>query len=73
MNKSNVSVTNIKKIKAEDILNYLAEGFLRGNINCLKSNTNEQIKRSTTVQHEIRIGITHVSREKKRIIFQTYF
>ncbi|CAF0968829.1 unnamed protein product [Rotaria sordida] len=59
MNKSNVNVTNIKKIKAEDLLNYLAGGFLRGNIGFLKSNTTERIKGPTTVQREIRIGVTH--------------
>ncbi|CAF4841473.1 unnamed protein product, partial [Rotaria sp. Silwood1] len=59
MNKSNVNVTNMKKIKTEDLLNYLASGFLRGNIGFLKSNTTERIKGPTTVQREIRIGVTH--------------
>lgn len=59
MNKSNTNTANIKKIKVEDILNYLASGFLRGNIGFLKSNTTERIKGPTTVQREIRIGVTH--------------
>jgi hypothetical protein len=52
----------MKKIKADEMLNYLAGGFLRGNIGFLKSNTTERIKGPTTVQREIRIGVTHVSR-----------
>ncbi|CAF1591890.1 unnamed protein product, partial [Rotaria magnacalcarata] len=56
MNKSNANVTNAKKVKAEDLLNYLAGGFLRGNIGFLKSNTTERLKGPTTVQREIRIG-----------------
>ncbi len=59
MNKSNANIANIKKLKTEDILNYLASGFLRGNIGFLKSNTTERIKGPTTVQREIRIGVTH--------------
>ncbi|CAF2246902.1 unnamed protein product [Rotaria magnacalcarata] len=59
MNKSNANVTNAKKVKAEDLLNYLAGGFLRGNIGFLKSNTTERLKGPTTVQREIRIGVTH--------------
>ncbi|CAF1564553.1 unnamed protein product, partial [Adineta ricciae] len=35
------------------------EVFLRGNIGFLKSNTTERIKGPTTVQREIRIGVTH--------------
>ena len=60
MNKSNANAANMKKVKTEDILNYLAGGFLRGNIGFLKSNTTERIKGPTTVQREIRIGVTHV-------------
>ncbi|UJR09975.1 hypothetical protein I4U23_014199 [Adineta vaga] len=59
MNKSSTNTANAKKIKSEDILNYLAGGFLRGNIGFLKSNTTERIKGPTTVQREIRIGVTH--------------
>lgn len=50
---------NVKKVKVEDMLNYLAGGFLRGNIGFLKSNTTERLKGPTTVQREIRIGVTH--------------
>lgn len=60
MNKSNANAANAKKVKVEDLLNYLAGGFLRGNIGFLKSNTTERIKGPTTVQREIRIGVTHV-------------
>jgi hypothetical protein len=63
MNKSNTSNTN--KIKVEEILNYLSEGFLRGNLNSFKFNTTEQSKRPTRVQNEIRIGVTYVRHEKK--------
>jgi len=73
MNKSNISVTNIKKIKTEEILNYLGEGFLRGNICSLKPNTNEQFKGPTTIQHEIRTGVTHVSKKKKELFFKLIF
>jgi hypothetical protein len=66
MNKSNANVANSKKIKTEDILNYLAGGFLRGNIGFLKTNTTERIKGPTTVQREIRIGVTHVRNNKKK-------
>ncbi|CAF1344983.1 unnamed protein product [Adineta steineri] len=59
INRSNANTANTKKIKTEDILNYLAGGFLRGNIGFLKSNTTERIKGPTTVQREIRIGVTH--------------
>jgi len=65
MNKSNISVTNIKKIKTEEILNYLGEGFLHGNISFLKPNTNEQLKGPSTIHHDIRIGVTHVRKKKK--------
>jgi hypothetical protein len=65
MTKSNTSAANAKKIKVEDILNYLAGGFLRGNIGFIKSNTTERIKGPTTVQREIRIGVTHVSNTRK--------
>ncbi len=64
MNKSNANVANIKKIKTEDILNYLATGFLRRNIGFLESNTTEGIKGPTAVQPEIRIGVTHVRNNK---------
>ena len=55
------SATNTKKIKIDDMLNYLAGGFLRGNIGSFKSNTTERLKGPSTVQREIRIGVTHVS------------
>ena len=61
MSKSTANAANAKKIKTEDILNYLAGGFLRGNIGFLKTNTTERIKGPTTVQREIRIGVTHVN------------
>ncbi len=73
MNKSNANAANVKKIKTEDILNYLAGGFLRGNLGFLKSNTTERIKGPTTVQREIRIGVTHVRndiRKNLRIIIK---
>lgn len=65
LSKSTANAANAKKIKAEDILNYLAGGFLRGNIGFLKTNTTERIKGPTTVQREIRIGVTHVSRDAR--------
>jgi formate dehydrogenase maturation protein FdhE len=64
-NKTNTNAANVKKIKTEDILNYLAGGFLRGNIGFLKTNTTERIKGPTTVQREIRIGVTHVRHKIK--------
>lgn len=60
MTKSTASAASVKKVKVEDILNYFAGGFLRGNIGHLKSSTTERIKGTATVQREIRIGVTHV-------------
>ncbi len=62
--KSQSSLADTKTIKAEDILNYLSEGFLHGHISLLKPNTKEQCKGLMTVQHEIRIGVTRVRDEK---------
>lgn len=67
MTKSTASASNAKKVKVEDILNYLAGGFLRGNIGHLKSSTTERIKGPTSVQREIRIGVTHVSENSSDI------
>lgn len=64
MNKSNTSNTN--KIKVEEILNYLSEGFLRGNLNSFKFNTMEQSKGLTTV----RIGVTYVKIRKEYLFFK---
>ena len=64
MHKSNVNQANVKKIKIEDTLNYLARGFLRGNIGVLKSATAERIKGPITIQREIRIGMTQVKEIK---------
>ena len=50
-----------KKLKTENILNYLSEGFLRG-----KTNSNESI----IIHNEIRIGVTHV---KITLRFIEYF
>lgn len=66
----------MKKLKIEDLLNYLAEGFLHGHINSLKSNTNEQLKgtTTTTIQHEIRIGVTYVRTQKiKELLIKSLF
>jgi len=72
MTKSNTNAANAKKIKTEDILNYLAGGFLRGNIGFLKSNTTERIKGPTSVQREIRIGVTHTYVELALVLGTTW-
>jgi hypothetical protein len=64
MNKSNTSNTN--KTKVEEILNYLSEGFIRGNLNSFKFNTMEQSKGPTTV----RIGVTYVKIRKEYLFFK---
>jgi len=64
MNKSNTS--NANKIKVEEILNYLSDGFLRGNLNSFKFNTTEQSKGPTTV----RIGVTYVKTRKEYLFFK---
>ena len=66
-NQSKISNINQKNtIKVEEMLNYLSEGFRHGHLNLLKSNTTEQSKELTVVQHEIRAGMTYVrdTREK---------
>jgi hypothetical protein len=70
---THLSVTNIKKIKTEEILNYLGEGFLHGNISFLKPNTNEQLKGPSTTHRDIRIGVTHVRKKTKKDYFLNLF
>ena len=53
--------TSTKPVQVEDILRYLAAGFLRGSTRCLKPGVNEQSPSSTSNQREIRMGITYVS------------
>ncbi|CAF1187973.1 unnamed protein product, partial [Didymodactylos carnosus] len=66
--KANSNTNSIRRAKTEDILNYLAGGFLRGGVGFLKSNTTERIKGPTAVQREIRIGVTHTYVELARYL-----
>jgi hypothetical protein len=53
-----------KVVKLEDALNMLATGFLKGGTGFLKSSTaGDMIKGGGSVNREIRVGVTHVSRQ----------
>ncbi|KAJ8688360.1 hypothetical protein QAD02_024155 [Eretmocerus hayati] len=49
---------NIKQISLEEVLNILMSGFLRGGVGFLKG-TGEIIKGSSSVNREVRVGVTH--------------
>jgi hypothetical protein len=53
-----MNVSSMRTKKVEDILHYLAAGFLRGTTRTGKSDNGEL---SIAVQAEIRIGVTYVS------------
>lgn len=48
-----------KLATAEDMMNLLASGFLKGGIGFLKGGATEMIKGSSTVAREVRVGVTH--------------
>ncbi|KOC63073.1 HEAT repeat-containing protein 5B [Habropoda laboriosa] len=57
----NPSVTqnkNSKQISLDEVLNILMSGFLRGGVGFLKG-TGEIIKGSSSVNREVRVGVTH--------------
>jgi hypothetical protein len=60
MNKSNTNVNNVRCKKVDDILTYLAGGFLRGTIRCSKVDVADHVERLTAMQCDIRTGITYV-------------
>ena len=53
------SVNTSSKAKAEEVLNYLSQGFLH----------DIQTKKSTTLLNEVRIGIVYVRTSKKNLFF----
>lgn len=50
---------NCKQISLDEVLNILMSGFLRGGVGFLKG-TGEIIKGSSSVNREVRVGVTHV-------------
>lgn len=52
-----------KQTSLEEVLNILMSGFLRGGVGFLKG-TGEIIKGSSSVNREVRVGVTHVSSYK---------
>lgn len=50
----------VKQTSLEEVLNILMSGFLRGSVGFLKG-TGEIIKGSSSVNREVRVGVTHVS------------
>ena len=56
----------MKVYKLEDLLNILSTGFLKGGSGFLKAaSAGEMIKGSGSINREIRVGVTHVSRKTK--------
>lgn len=49
-----------KQASLEEVLNILMSGFLRGGVGFLKG-TGEIIKGSSSINREVRVGVTHVS------------
>jgi len=50
----------IKQASLDEVLNILMSGFLRGGVGFLKG-TGEIIKGSSSINREVRVGVTHVS------------
>lgn len=50
---------NYKQISLDEVLNILMSGFLRGGVGFLKG-TGEIIKGSSSINREVRVGVTHV-------------
>lgn len=50
---------NYKQISLDEALNILMTGFLRGGVGFLKG-TGEIIKGSSSINREVRVGVTHV-------------
>ena len=58
-----VASSKTKPVRLEDILTSLSAGFLRGGTGFLKSSAaGEMIKGSGNVNREVRVGVTHVSK-----------
>lgn len=51
---------SVKQASLEEVLNILMSGFLRGGVGFLKG-TGEIIKGSSSINREVRVGVTHVS------------
>ena len=49
----------VKQTSLEEVLNILMYGFLKGSVGFLKG-TGEIIKGSSSVNREVRVGVTHV-------------
>lgn len=50
----------VRQTSLEEVLNILMSGFLRGGVGFLKG-TGEIIKGSSSINREVRVGVTHVS------------
>lgn len=60
---------NNKQISLDEVLNILMSGFLRGGVGFLKG-TGEIIKGNSSVNREVRVGVTHVRKNiKNNIVF----
>lgn len=56
---------NNKQISLDEVLNILMSGFLRGGVGFLKG-TGEIIKGNSSVNREVRVGVTHVRKNIKK-------
>lgn len=59
---------NNKQISLDEVLNILMSGFLRGGVGFLKG-TGEIIKGNSSVNREVRVGVTHVRKNIKNNMF----
>lgn len=60
---------NNKQISLDEVLNILMSGFLRGGVGFLKG-TGEIIKGNSSVNREVRVGVTHVRKNiKNNVVF----
>lgn len=63
---------NCKQISLDEVLNILMSGFLRGGVGFLKG-TGEIIKGNSSVNREVRVGVTHVRKNTKDNISYSFY
>lgn len=63
---------NCKQISLDEVLNILMSGFLRGGVGFLKG-TGEIIKGNSSVNREVRVGVTHVRKNTKDNISYLFY
>lgn len=63
---------NYKQISLDEVLNILMSGFLRGGVGFLKG-TGEIIKGNSSVNREVRVGVTHVRKNTKDNISYSFY